>query len=816
MVVKKKVVNNNKIYSGLSSSNFDNVTSNTIFSFGNFNITSNFNDSVSLKTGSDLNTYLNPITLETININSAESELLYALSNNAVLNLDFSDINTFVRFGSAYNFLKTNIEKIILTFPASLYINSFGSLITVTNYSYNRITNSSEFTIPINLINNNFELIYASGNSDVSNGELKNLNVSYEKYQMWIPTTGNTINYQVIGFTGSTLTNTNINIKVIGNPLQITPTGDITITGSTSLTFHIKPNESILKKYYKSIDKYQSYILSNKTDSGYTFKIKIPRMLDNGDVIYADNTFNWSTTDKYNIDINSSQYSRFLTAILNVGNLYDQIKTDIIYRLLTTSSLKAYDLTDNKKLSKLIKIYGAEFDKSRQYIDSLVYIDRVTYDKINNVPDQLVSLLASQNGWNYTAIINENNLPNGLFYTDNTLSEELLPHDVDIELWRRLIINTNFYWKSKGTRESIQSILLILGIPIELINIKEFIYNISNPINPNVLDLSIMDFTTGEFPYTSDGYPKTPIDTNNFYFQISGDTDGGQEYLNLFRLAGFDLVKTIDNRKSWVTYTGTTVRSDDSTPNYTINDSNLVLNTKEVDIALDSAQGVEYDVFYSKTGITKTTTGTTSGATSGSTTIITGDTTIITTIIPSGATSGGTITVYETGYVLNEYLKKMLKSEFSNTKFEEFMFMILTECINVRDNKILREYQQLLNIYIKYLQEFESNGYTFNDMYSFLSRYDIYLNTFINTLLPTTAIKKNVGITVKNNNFTRQKFQYKRGILFNDANVVNYEVVYNNTVIDLDDIYSQIDILDNNHLGNDGCLHKRKVYYTGT
>ncbi|GAH17036.1 unnamed protein product, partial [marine sediment metagenome] len=42
---------------------------------------------------------------------------------------------------------------------------------------------------------------------------------------------------------------------------------------------------------------------------------------------------------------------------------------------------------------------------------------------------------------------------------------------------------------------------------------------------------------------------------------------------------------------------GATVRIDDITPQYYQEDSKLVINTKEVDVSLDTARGIEYDVY---------------------------------------------------------------------------------------------------------------------------------------------------------------------------------------------------------------------------
>ena len=83
---------------------------------------------------------------------------------------------------------------------------------------------------------------------------------------------------------------------------------------------------------------------------------------------------------------------------------------------------------------------------------------------------------------------------------------------------------------------------------------------------------------------------QAPLESNSFYFQISGDTDSGQAYMNNFRNAGFSLMQTVDNKKSWV-QAGEITRVHYDTPQYFQLDSKLVLNTKEVDVALDTAQG---------------------------------------------------------------------------------------------------------------------------------------------------------------------------------------------------------------------------------
>ena len=57
-----------------------------------------------------------------------------------------------------------------------------------------------------------------------------------------------------------------------------------------------------------------------------------------------------------------------------------------------------------------------------------------------------------------------------------------------------------------------------------------------------------------------------------------------------------------------------------------------------------------------------------------------------------------------------------------------------------------------------------SNGYTFENLYTFLSKYNSFFQKFVDELLPATIILKKSGLLVRNTIFTKQKFTYKRGV----------------------------------------------------
>ena len=144
-MAKVKVVNTS-LDQNLNGNYFNHTTSETIFSFGSFTVTSNFEGKVPIDYSNSLSSFVRPVTLATMGLTQTQSEIIHQYNTNAVLNLDKSDLNTFVRFGSAYEFLRVSIQNIILAYPGSLFMNSQlkrTGVITFTNFHYDPITNIS-------------------------------------------------------------------------------------------------------------------------------------------------------------------------------------------------------------------------------------------------------------------------------------------------------------------------------------------------------------------------------------------------------------------------------------------------------------------------------------------------------------------------------------------------------------------------------------------------------------------------------------------------------------------------------------------------
>jgi hypothetical protein len=593
-----KVINKGQ-NSDLIGGNFNNTASESIVSISRFEIDSNFAGRVVVDYTNRLTSFPKPITLESMGVDEENAIKLKKYISNVELNYDKSDLKSYVKFGSTREFFRVSIETIIEKFVGSLYVNSdYNKNTVIFDYSYNLTSNSALFKIPSEYIENRYGLSFDRGNTNVIEGEeLDNINVSYNEYVIWSVDDPLNNEHEIIGFTGDSTNKLYVDVLVSGNPFSgITESG---LTSSKDYNYHIKPKPIYFNTFLKDLEPFQEFMLTNRaTDySGFNITLKQPQLLDNSEIIYTDTTLKWFTTDGYNVDIQYGRYEAFVDQLLGIGEKYDVLKTDLVARFLVPASFIDNDYTDDKKNMKILRIYGKEFDTVKQFIDSLVNINKLSYSKKNNIPDQLVKNLAKTFGWEDFSLIKGDQLVETFFNTDSeNNSGDLTPAELDIELWRRILLNTHYFWKTKGNKEAIKTMLMLIGVPEPFINITEYVYTVDGKINPNTVELDLVDLPSSTLPYNNDGYPIAPVETNNFYFQMSGNTDSGQAYMDIFRSVGFNLNRTIDNKKSWVEEDAIE-RTHYSTPNYYQEDSMLVLNTKEIDVSIDIARGIEYDVY---------------------------------------------------------------------------------------------------------------------------------------------------------------------------------------------------------------------------
>jgi len=544
----------------------------SILTFGNFVTTTNFSGRASRLYSSKK--FSKFYSLSNLGLTKDRADSILKNNINVTLNLDKTDLCNFAYFGSSTEFIRVNLENIITNWPASIFLTPIRdtdttsvSGNTIENYTYDFNLNTSTFRVPTNFIVNNYNINYRGNGATIDifdeTNNLRNLTVNYSDYVIFV----NDVEYSVLGFTGSTNEfNDYLYFEVKGDPF----TQFIT----DLIEYHIKPNKEIAEEFFNSLSDFENNLLNRLTTPQYTSKYKYKVESDTGRIINSFKTLTWPVSDGYNIDFNTTEYVSYVNGLLVVTSNKDETESNLIVRFLTSDAVSDFDTiptpdgeieeTEGQKINKTLKIYGREFDEIKKYISGIAYANNVSYDKKNNTPDQLIKYLARLLGWELTSSLVDNSLLNNYLKLGSTTypghSRGLTPNESEIELWRRLILNSAWIWKSKGTRKVVEFFFKLIGTPDGLINFNEYIYKAKEPIDMDlffkVLENNGLDEDLELYNVDSEGYPKFFRDTIDMYFQKGGKWyretagptatqyvlegnnphvgpyDGGKEYIN--------------------------------------------------------------------------------------------------------------------------------------------------------------------------------------------------------------------------------------------------------------------------------------------
>lgn len=435
----------------------------------------------------------NTFTLSTIsNVLPLIQSQEYVIENKFVkLNKSYLNLKDYAYYGSVYSYLKTSVDDIINRFPAGLYLNGNYNI----EASGNTLTLDTIETDLNSYIENKFQIDLNDYTEDRLTLEY-NLRVfasSYVDYEA-INELGQFIG-NIIGFTGHTTGETN-KISLLLD--------DNTIVWDSII---IKPKQNKIDEFFNSLDDFQSKLLNRDTIPQYKSKFVIP-VENNGGFKQEYRSFIWTTSDGYNIDIDSSDYVYFMTELINSAIMSDEIYSDNLYRMLTHETIKNLDATyldssniddyivGGTKIENLIRIYGRSFDEVKKYIEGISFVNTISYNGEDNIPNEYLSSRLETSGWDVFSLLNY--IDSNKISNSNILSgskKYFTVKETNDLIIKNLIINSKYIFKSKGTVKSIRKLFNLIGIDSDWYVINEYVQNINKKLEPSTLEkIAILNY----------------------------------------------------------------------------------------------------------------------------------------------------------------------------------------------------------------------------------------------------------------------------------------------------------------------------------
>jgi hypothetical protein len=790
---------------------------------GNFEFTTSVTEKVNRTF--NVGAFSEPMSLEMMDIdNLFESRRIIATQFRVYPNYDVSQVLNFSMYGSLAKRFSVSVTKIINQFPASLdvvFLNlDFTTGYTAENIFYDIVNDETYFKVNVDRLKNPFDIDYTiSASTNLSLREIevsryRDLSSTYLDYCIAL----NDNIYKVVSFTPTNISTSGyLEFYVSGNPFGSTLT-------ETTQEFEIRPNDFIVDRIFaENFDEVEKFLLNRLIRPEYTAVFQIPEQDLSGQFYTKYQEVTWPKDGNWNLDIRSYSFDSYLEQLGLIAENLDSFKTNLISRFLVTDSLKEFD-TLGQKVEKIFQIYGRSFDQVKQFIDALGYMNSVNYNVGDDIPSQLLVNLSQTLGWssNFSPITDEDFL-SSVFGNTSTptypgYARALTPTELNYAFYRNLILNSAYLFKSKGTRRSIEFMMRLIGAPESLIEFNEHIYLADQKINLDQFNAQWAQISGGtyventpayisgdtfklkgqiftaittsteyqdvtitldDYPMDAEGYPKAPINTEEYYFQIgagwyestpkhrspdevqiTGQVYTGQNYdiqtqlqpftygqiyLDRFRdfpymNEGFKLRKIVDNNKSWLSNDDKIRISNQADYNayYFIDNEKLVLNVKNIDLYLNPGQGLVYDVWEQsrlynypipETGLT------------------------VNYPVPGGVDST----------FINPEPKKKTFFEFSQTFWENM--------INVRNRQYITDgktggYPTLQSIWWKYIESeatvgIPTNKYTYQKLIDYVNGLGPYWMKLVEQMIPATTIW-NTGTRFENSVLQKQKFVYRR------------------------------------------------------
>lgn len=208
---------------------------------------------------------------------------------------------------------------------------------------------------------------------------------------------------------------------------------------SESSGFHIRPKDELISAFYEECDNFQKLILNPKTNYKATFSV-IEETDEGFSRRFEDFVFPTSEGG-YNIDASSYGFNTYTTRLSQIGEFYDELFTDNLYRSITHEAIKNFDWTytreyvqgdeeeyvlGGQKIQKALRVFAREFDEILSYINNIKNLNRVTYDERGNLPDYFLTDTVENEGWNVELVIP--------YFTESRITNIGSCDDVEIKL----------------------------------------------------------------------------------------------------------------------------------------------------------------------------------------------------------------------------------------------------------------------------------------------------------------------------------------------------------------------------------------------
>ena len=163
----------------------------------------------------------------------------------------------------------------------------------------------------------------------------------------------------------------------------------------------------------------------------------------------------------------SSEWNDWYNTMESIAEDYDN---DNIYSLINNLPTFLRTGDEHKTLRDFVNMLGEQFDLLRSYIDNYNNFYRLGYKNPNSIPDDLLPIIGTSLGFNLKSTLS-GSLEN---YLEGTRGDEIGDKKAISSLWTKILNNLIYVYKTKGTQESLNTLLNLYGYETNAFGLTEY------------------------------------------------------------------------------------------------------------------------------------------------------------------------------------------------------------------------------------------------------------------------------------------------------------------------------------------------------
>lgn len=222
------------------------------------------------------------------------------------------------------------------------------------------------------------------------------------------------------------------------------------------------------------------------------------------------------------ITLDDPEVTAYILEQQTSGSAYDRTSNSKILDLFPSAFSNEDDEEGNRLFKNFSYALGRQFDQIKLYIDQFSNFMRVDHGDFDQAPDALLADVGQFFGWEQGASFVDADATKYLLglsvSSGSAANQSLSDHLFDLKtaFWKRTLLTLPYLYKTKGTRESVESLLRVYGLSKNHVRLKEYSSDhrsalIAKRINSEKSTFSLMLSTGSLSGSVVVGLPSTPV-----------------------------------------------------------------------------------------------------------------------------------------------------------------------------------------------------------------------------------------------------------------------------------------------------------------